>query len=270
MGASESKHWAPSEFRRFEEHYQTSTGPARIVTDAGRAYLKALGNPEGPHALACEWIGAKLARWMELRTFDFAIMEVKPNDEIEMGHGRKAQAGPAFVTRAERGNSWSGDETELRFAENKDHLSGLIVFDTWIRNRDRYVPGRRCHFDNVFLSSQHTSGAARELVAMDHTHCIADSPELTAKIDQTGYVQDETIYGAFPAFRTFWSDEAASNYLSRLGKFDGQTASCIVAGIPREWQVDSSAREATVRFLVNRAKWLSDRSTRVFLTSWEN
>jgi hypothetical protein len=33
-------------------------GTARVDTDLGEGYIKALGNPEGPHILACELIGS--------------------------------------------------------------------------------------------------------------------------------------------------------------------------------------------------------------------
>lgn len=79
---------------------------AEIMTDAGRSYIKAMGNPEGPHALACEYVGTQLARWFGLRTFDFALMNLEEIDEIPLDKGRLAMPGPAFVSRAEQGATW--------------------------------------------------------------------------------------------------------------------------------------------------------------------
>ena len=64
--------WPPTTFRRFAKTIKSSTAVARIVTDAGPAYIKALGNPQGPHALACDLVGARLARWFGLQTFEEA------------------------------------------------------------------------------------------------------------------------------------------------------------------------------------------------------
>lgn len=252
--------WHPTEFRRFEQAFDTSTGPALIVTDKGKAYLKALGNPEGPHVLACEWIAAHLARWFGLRTFDFAIMSVQPGDEIPLGHDRTAQPGPAFITRAERGNPWGGGAEDLQRVTNKEDITRLVLFDTWIRNRDRYcVPNRRCHVDNVFLSSEHTSGEARELVAMDHTHCLADVPELTPKISGIGFTQDATVYGAFPAFGPFWDDDVACDGLRKLGQYEKEIASSCLTSTPQEWEVSQPVRAAVADFLHARAHWLAER-----------
>jgi len=44
--------WQPTTFKRFYKAHRTSLGTAQIMTDVGRAYLKALGNPQGPHVLA--------------------------------------------------------------------------------------------------------------------------------------------------------------------------------------------------------------------------
>ena len=57
---------------------------AIVQTDAGRAYLKGLGNPEGPHALICEWVGTKLARQFGLHTLEFALMLIGSTDEIPL------------------------------------------------------------------------------------------------------------------------------------------------------------------------------------------
>lgn len=38
--------------------------------------LKAMGNPAGEHALACEWVGSRLANEMGLPTFEIEILHV--------------------------------------------------------------------------------------------------------------------------------------------------------------------------------------------------
>jgi hypothetical protein len=235
-----------------------------VQTDAGPAYIKALGNAEGPHALACEWVATNLARQLGLRTFDFALLDLVEGDEVPLGHGRQAQPGPAFATRAERGEPWSGRPSELEAITNKGHLSRQIVFDSWVRNRDRYVPGRRCHVDNVFLSSATTRGVARELVTMDHTHCLSDNQQLTPRLATLAMVRDETVYGAFPAFGAFWSVEEVKAIQGCLAVIDVERLRALAASIPRQWDVDGETRAALVRFLTDRAVWLAQRPSAVF------
>jgi hypothetical protein len=80
---------------------------------------------------------------------------VTDTDELPFAKGGLAKPGPAFITRAETGASWGGSEAELKKLVNPHDLARLMVFDTWIRNRDRHPPpgsawqpARR----NVFLS----------------------------------------------------------------------------------------------------------------------
>ena len=105
--------WQPTMIRRFIKGLSTATATVIVETDQGEGYLKAMGNPEGPHVLACEWVGTQLARRLGLLTFDIALVNVTDDDDIPFAKGGKAQAGPAFITRKERGSSWSGSKRAL-------------------------------------------------------------------------------------------------------------------------------------------------------------
>jgi hypothetical protein len=130
----------------------TSTGPLYVMTDAGRAYAKTLGNPEGPDALVSEWIGTGLARWLGLPTFDVAVVDYPDELSFKLPKGCETQAGPAFIACEVRGRSWGGGEDDLTWVENPEDICGLVVFDTWTRNYDRYAESSgppRCNFRNV-------------------------------------------------------------------------------------------------------------------------
>lgn len=49
--------WQPTKLLEFGTELDTSTSPARVMTDAGPTYLKAMGNRQGPHVLATDWVG---------------------------------------------------------------------------------------------------------------------------------------------------------------------------------------------------------------------
>jgi len=146
--------WQPGIITRFVQLLPTSTNVVRVDTHAGEGFLKAIGNPEGPHALACELVGTQLAEWLGLRTLEYAVVEVTDDDEIPLTDGRIAMPGPAFITRAEKGFSWGGDADLLRRIRNPEDISGLVALDTWIRNCDRFRPEPRLRInrDNVFLT----------------------------------------------------------------------------------------------------------------------
>ena len=95
--------WQPSIILRFEGCVASSSAVLRVVTDQGKGYLKALGNPEGPQILAREWLGTSLAKRFGLSTFQFAVIQVTEDDDLPFAGGGKALPGPAFITRAEQG-----------------------------------------------------------------------------------------------------------------------------------------------------------------------
>ena len=116
--------WQPTTFLRLDDMLDTSMGTARILTDAGPAYVKAMGNRQGPHCLACEWVATQLADWFGLSTFDFAIMTIDADvDEITFFRGGMATSGTAFVTRATAGHTWGGSGEELDNLVNPEDIS---------------------------------------------------------------------------------------------------------------------------------------------------
>ena len=253
--------WCPKTFRRFVKHVATSTGPAEIVTDAGPGFIKALGNREGPHVLACEWVGTKLAAWLGLRTFDMAIMTVTEDDEIPLGHGKVAQPGPAIVTRTERRREWDGQAISLQEIDNPDDIAGLVVFDTWVRNCDRHpadLARRKPNMDNVFLSEDGASPGRVVLKAIDHTHCFDHGGELGAKLRRVDRVKDEGLYGLFPAFREFITQDGVKAWADNLRRIDHEHVVALVASIPQEWEVPSPAREALLEFICRRAGFVAE------------
>ena len=205
MNASPSTPWQPTTFLRFEEGRGSSMDTARIITDVGPAFIKAMGNRQGPHALACEYVGTQLAQWFGLPTFDFAILTVDATvDEIPFLRGGRAASGPAFVTRATAGHNWGGSEDELKRLVNPEAISRLIVFDTWTRNCDRHPPDlsvRHANYDNVFSEDvgPRESDQCR-LVAMDHGHCFTSAEELNGRVARIDFVKDPGLYGLFPGF----------------------------------------------------------------------
>jgi hypothetical protein len=176
--------WQPKRILRFIEFLPTSTSVVRVETDAGEAFLKVLGNPEGPHVLACEWVGTQLAAWLGLDTLEFAQMQIRPQDELPLINGRTALPGMAFATRLCEGMSWPGDSDTLRHLSNPEDISRLVVLDLWIRNCDRYrrMPLRE-NRDNVFLAKERIDNRLRlRLKAIDHTHAFTCGSTLSGAL----------------------------------------------------------------------------------------
>ena len=253
--------WQPTTILRFERSVPNSTGVARVVTDKGAGYLKAMGNPEGEHALACEWVGTNLARLLGLFTFDFAVIEVTAEDEVPLGTGGFARPGPAYLSRAEPGQSWGGSALELRHLANPLHLTRLVLLDTWIRNADRYPPTGHSHKpnrNNVFLSAENAPAGKLLLKAMDYTQAFTNGRPLSPQLATIDCVKDEGVYGRFPEFEPLLDRLELTRAVSDLKLITRERIAAIVSLVPTAWQVDQVARDALTDFIMRRAEYVAD------------
>jgi hypothetical protein len=245
---------------------KSSTAVVRVETDCGEGYLKALGNPAGPHALACELVGTQLARWFKLPTFDFALIEVTPEDEIPFYNGGVAASGPAFITRFEAGLQWGGGRQQLEKISNREDIGRMVVFDTWTRNCDRQAPPdakREPHRDNVYLSRKGATGGKFILKAIDHTHCFTCGRELSPRLAQIAAVQDTGLYGMFTEFRPLIERADVAQAVADLRALKQIEVEAMVATVPTEWQVNDSARRSWVELICRRAEYVTDNVVRL-------
>jgi len=258
---SSTTDWHPQTVLRWIRAFPSSTTPALVDTDCGEGYLKALGNPQGPHALACELVGTTLARRMGLRTLEFAIITVADEDEIPLGDGRLAKPGPAFITKVEKAATWGGKDRELKMLVNPEDISRLVVFDTWVLNFDRCYPDqkqRHPNYDNVFLSGEDAPEGQFVLKAIDHTHCFDRIPNLTPGIARIGRVKDARVYGRFPGFEPFIKVTDVARAVAALKAITKQDIEQAVASVPPEWQVDIQTRQSLVDLVWRRASFVAE------------
>jgi hypothetical protein len=247
MASSAPTPWQPTTIRRFIKAFPTGAATVLVQTDQGKGYLKALGNPEGPHVLACEWVGTQLARWLGLLTFDFALITVTTDDDLPYTKGGKAQPGPAFITRKERGNTWGGGKRALGRLANPNDLTRLVLLDTWLRNCDRHPldpQKRKPNRDNVFLSREGAPPRRALVKAMDHTHCFTCGRELTARLADISCVKEEGCYGLFPEFWPYLNQDVMRETVQTLRDITPAEVRQIVESIPGEWEVSRPARDA--------------------------
>ena len=236
---------------------------ARITTDAGPAYLKAMGNPQGPHQLACEYVGTQLAEWFGLPTFDYALMPIDATvDEIPLKDGQLAVSGPAFVTRAADGHPWGGSDDELDALVNPEAVSRLVVFDTWTLNCDRHAPdltARRPNYDNVFLEKVGERGKRTfRLLAIDHGCCFSGGRDLTPKSASIDQVRDSGLYGMFPAFVPRVRQDHAESAIARLSELQEDAVAQMIQSVPQEWEVDAKTRRAWRELICRRATFVAE------------
>ncbi|HEY5380283.1 MAG TPA: HipA family kinase [Pseudolabrys sp.] len=250
--------WRPNEVKRVIETLRTSTRVAKVATDDGIGFLKGMGNPAGLDSLACELVGTELARWFGLHTPAFSIINVR-GIEIPMDGVGNVLPGPAFISQEVSGATGDGGDAFLSNLQNPDDVSKLVVFDTWIRNGDRYPADEQwkdavSNRDNIFFK---TTGSKFELTVFDHTHCFTEST-LGDGLSDTFVLQDDRVYGYFPEFKHYIKAPAVRGAVGRLRQMDRKVALEVVGSIPEEWKVSKVTRERWAEVICERAKMVSE------------
>ncbi len=233
--------WQPSQLIRPVLQLPTSTKPLLVVTDAGDAVIKFMGNPMGYEALAFDLVGTELARWIGLKTPDFATMPVRdiPSDWCD---AFDIENGPAFLSRYLPALTYEGGTTFLDRLADPDDIAKLVVFDTWVCNEDRYPPDiargdLKVNLDNL-LFSRSTADPRRQkfdLLAFDHTHAFSDIG--FAGLQDEAQILSEAVYGLFPAFKPFLTQTAIDAATERLRQIDRAELWALLDAIPPEWGV---------------------------------
>jgi hypothetical protein len=259
--------WRPTRISRFIQSFGSSTGTARVETELGEGFLKGMGNPEGPHALACELVGSMLADWLGIPTFDFSLIEATEDDEIPFARGGRVAPGPAFIARAEEGFTWGGDARTLRSLNNSKEISGLVMIDTWTLNDDRHAPdGRRVNRDNVFFIQSAGRKSGLRIVAMDFTHAFRRGRDINRQLAFIDNIQDKKIYGLFPEFESILNREEVNRLASVLSGFRRADADAIVGTIPPAWAVDKDGRFALATLITERAHFVAEHIESILWT----
>ncbi len=260
--------WNPTKIRRVDATHPTGTQAVSVTTDAGPGVAKFMGNTEGPHVLAAEFIGTRLAALLGLQIFEYAILTYDGVPEIVLASGVRAQSGPVWITRREEGINWSGSSEHLDQLSNPSDLAGLVVLDSWIRNCDRHCPARkpaRVNRGNVFFSRLATREGTFRLVAMDHTHVITCGRPLTPAVSQIDFVKDETVYGLFPEFVDAIEQCDLQDACTRLAAISKAAIIDAVTAVPTGWAVDTATRHAITELLIERRNFVAESLTsRVF------
>jgi len=256
--------WQPIQIDRFIESKRSSTKVMLVKTDRGVGYLKAMGNPHGSQALACELVGTELAAWFGLPTLDFALINVTQEIELPFDNNSGiAQPGPAFITReAKQSIPWGGGSSLLSKISNSNDITKLAIFDTWIMNFDRYPPESSLmepNLDNYLFVREPAPRHNKHyrLLATDHTHCFVEG-DLWNDIHDNDLISIEGIYGLPEEFRPYINIDDARQSISHLEQLDRATVEEIVSSVPREWGITNSIFESWTELIYERARFVAD------------
>lgn len=243
--------WQPTLVRRVIETLPTSTRVAKVMTDAGTAFLKGIGNPAGNQSLATELVGAELAVLLGLFVPDFAILELADIQVPMLDHGAMS-FGPSFVSREVKCLTSDGSRHLVGRLTDPGELALLVMFDTWIRNLDRCPPpdyfDPAPRLDNLCYTPDDRK---LKLMIIDHSHCFVDG-ELEQEIGNQEFVDDSRVYGRFPEFEEYLNEQRLRRAADKIVSIDVAAITEIVNSIPMAWGPTQSVRKVWIDQIVAR------------------
>lgn len=227
-----------------------------VETDDGLALVKYMGNPQGEDALVSEFIAASLAELLDVPIPPFCVMTI---GAVELAKAfTQTEAGPAFVSQ------WQADATNfspssslLELTTNKAVLSQIVVFDTWIKNDDRFsVRGQvtASNYDNLLFLPD---GSKVRVCLIDHTHAFVKTT-FEDEMNGVDWAGEREVYGLFPSFDKFLDESAVNATLDAICSIDSDDLLAILSELPSEWGVTSKMKDCIASDLIARAAELGD------------
>jgi hypothetical protein len=227
---------------------QGRTLPQLFYCDDGYRYVvKLMNNEQGPGVLANEYIAFRLAKLLNLPAAEYKIVNISSElvDVFPALTKLKVPAGPHIGCQyAEQAMTLEYEnEVNLSVCHNIKDMAGMIVFDHWIMNWDRYVTGANL----LFLKD------TTELLMIDHSNAFC-GPDWTSRMlgENSEYV--EVYWGPFYEMFIPFIDgsDPFEYYLTVLESINRKDLTQAVHGIPKRWGISRSRQESLVEFLYAR------------------
>ncbi|MBB3311779.1 hypothetical protein FHT78_003544 [Rhizobium sp. BK196] len=163
---------------------------------------------------------------------------------------------PMFFSSAVDGTPRDGSGTFLSKLIHSEDVAKLVVFDTWIRNWDRYFNGEANSENLLFVRS---TKLKYSLVPIDHSNCfIGSDPDFPTMPAPDIWVNDPAVYGKFPEFDDYITAKATNGALLKLSTLEKPFVVEVVNSVPVEWELNDAARSSLVDFICNRATYVVD------------
>lgn len=246
--------FSPSKVLREIEKFPSSTRPCLVDTDQGKAILKAANNPASPSSIISELVCAELGSWFGLKIPDFFIFNAL-NLDIQLGTTQNIFMPPAFASKYESANTRDVSGRMLANLSNPEDIAKLVVFDTWIRNTDRYDEVSEHHNSDNYLLRQIGNSAKYELIVIDHSHCFSED-SLNDINDWEELTLDNTVFGIFPEFQPYLSKTNVEKALEKLSSLGSEHVTEILNSIPVELGLRMTTKDSLQKFICERASFL--------------
>jgi len=211
--------------------------------------------------LISEYVAGQLAieLGLEIPPFD----RVTLSDETlcrELG----AASSIAFASKFISGqHPWYGNPVTLRQIINPEMMTGIIVLDTWLLNRDRF--SKECElplrtqspaYRNVFLSRIGPETGALKLYAIDQTHCFEGDIFQLCTQSAVPWLESRELFGNFPSWRDYITVSAIDEYCHKLQSLHPGAAASILRRVPGDWRISQDDVRRISDWIMRRAEFL--------------
>ncbi|MDZ7602391.1 MAG: HipA family kinase, partial [Hoeflea sp.] len=208
--------------------------------------------PLGEAALVSELVCGELAKWFGLTVPPFAIIRVCDVEITMLRNGRLIQP-PLFFSKTVDGIPRDGTDTFLTRLRSPGDVAKLVIFDTWVRNWDRYLDGEANNDNLLYVrSGKHKY----DIVPIDHSNClIGADPEFPDAVCED-WIRDSTVYGKFPEFDEYLTAASVRVAMQKLQTLRRNFVDEVVNSVPLEWGLGSAARTALVELICLRSLYV--------------
>ncbi|WP_166434076.1 HipA family kinase [Roseovarius spongiae] len=229
----------------------TSTKPLVVETDVGTALCKYCGNPAGTDALCSELIASELLALLSYDAPAHALVRLSKRFDLQE-FGVHVEDGTAFLTRWEPlAITFSGEGGLLDSVSNPEMVSKVLVFDTWIKNVDRFVSSPGLSTENLDNLLFVPDNKRVRMMVIDHSHSFTETTFEDGFSDD--WWDDEDVCGTHQSLATFVREDALHQGLDEISAVSREQLERIVGLVPPEWGLSQRARVRLVDGLLNRA-----------------
>ena len=236
--------------------------PRHIKCNRGDAYLKPPYTGMCTQFLAMELVFSLLGSAFGLPIPSCGIMKI-PALQAKKFSAPPVSEGHGFVSELVNADPWNGDGRDLRSIRNVDDISRLVVYDTWIFNRDRYsaispLPNRfgpHQNFANVIVSGP--LGTRKRLHSIDFGHAVTYGAPIDATILSDRVVKSKELLGLFDGFKEHIRRDATERAIADMKQLKPDQVRRIVSVVPDEWWLSPNDPRILADFICARADFVS-------------
>lgn len=224
------------------------TKPQLFECDNGKRYVvKFMSNPVGKKILVHEYIANELAVFLKLPVAEgqliyFSKRVIESTPEIGVFN---VEPGFHFGCEYYENKARPTNEKRIKKCRNLDQVPGIIVFDHWVRNRDRCG-----NFWNLIIDEGELYNT---IYMIDHAGCFFSDLRNSKLLKDCADYMDVFWGEMYQQFKPFIKEKNLFyKYIKAIEEFPDNEIKKIVHSTPSAWEPDKKELDALAEYLIKR------------------